>query len=53
MRVVPAVMCVCGERTVAARVSVEWADGPRLYWYCHECADDITFAIEGATEVSP
>ena len=41
MRVVPAVMCACGERTVATRVKVEWADGPRFYWYCQECADDI------------
>lgn len=42
--------CVCGD-DATVRVRVEWADGPRRYWYCPSCATDVVNAIEGAEVV--
>jgi hypothetical protein len=43
--------CVCGEPT-DTRVRVDWADGPRTYRYCAECASDIEQYV-GGTAVLP
>lgn len=40
-------LCPCGEYADHI-VRVQWADGPRIYHYCAQCADDIQYAIEGA-----
>jgi len=43
--------CPCGE-PADTRVRVDWANGPRTYWYCSECATDVEMFVAG-TEVLP
>jgi hypothetical protein len=43
--------CVCGQ-PATTDVVVHWADGPRTYRYCEECAEDIAETIDG-TELLP
>lgn len=38
--------CPCGEPATQS-VVVHWANGPRTYRYCENCAEDICENLEG------
>jgi hypothetical protein len=42
-------VCVCG-KPAEVPVKVTWANGPRTYWYCVECAEGIVEFV-GSTEI--